>query len=323
MTNEQKTIIVVDDNNANLIACKNILKPHYVVYPTTSSEKMFELLEHFIPDLILLDVEMPGIDGYETVRRLKSNDAHMGIPIIFLSARSDTTSEMEGLNLGAIDYIHKPFFSALLLKRIELHLSMINYRKTLKERDGYIKKLIAHISKIEDESLKLLCDEFDLGSMLSNITGAINESARAKLRSIILSLKKDIPLSVVADELRLSLVIANLLLYALRFTGENEKIVLSVEKEEETDDEITFRFEIAANGMVVSGEPRKQLLASFEQLEGAVLPAFDDTEFAPAILKRIVELMNGRMWIEVEGDRGAKFLFTIRVKKGKAKAVKQ
>jgi len=146
--NEQKIIFVVDDNNGNLIACRNILKPYYEVYPAQSAEKMFELLEHIKPDLILLDVEMPDISGHEAVQKLKSNDNHKNIPIVFLSARNDSSSELEGFNLGALDYIHKPFLSHLLLRRIETHLSLITYRKILSE----IKNPINTLNKMLDEA---------------------------------------------------------------------------------------------------------------------------------------------------------------------------
>ena len=153
MADEQKVIVVVDDNNANLIACKNILKPHYSVYPAPSTERMFELLQNIKPDLILMDVEMPGLDGYEAARMLKGNEAFKEIPLIFLSARSDAKSEMEGFNLGAMDYIHKPFFSALLLKRIEIYLSLIDHKKTIAEQEKTIteqKETIAEQKKIID-----------------------------------------------------------------------------------------------------------------------------------------------------------------------------
>ena len=118
MTEKRKTIIVVDDNNTNLVACKKILKPFYEVYPVPSVSKMFKLMEHVTPDLILLDVEMPDTNGYEAATMLKSKDAFREIPIIFLTARNDPVSEKFGLNLGATDYISKPFVSEQLLKRI-------------------------------------------------------------------------------------------------------------------------------------------------------------------------------------------------------------
>jgi putative two-component system response regulator len=148
MPNKQKTIFVVDDNNGNLIACKNILKPYYEVYPAQSAEKMFGLLEKVIPDMILLDVEMPDTNGYDAVRKLKANDAYKNISIIFLSARNDSSSVMEGFNLGALDYINKPFFSNLLIRRIEMHFSLIAYRKIL----GEIKEPIYSINKMLDEA---------------------------------------------------------------------------------------------------------------------------------------------------------------------------
>ena len=119
MTLEQKKIIVVDDNSTNLTAYKKILKPFYDVYPVPSATKMFKLMEHLVPDMIILDVEMPDINGYEAVRMLRNNEAFKDILIIFLTARNDPVSEKLGLNLGAIDYIIKPVVSEQLLKRIE------------------------------------------------------------------------------------------------------------------------------------------------------------------------------------------------------------
>jgi response regulator RpfG family c-di-GMP phosphodiesterase len=142
MIKRRKIIFIVDDNNANLVSCKNILKPFYEVYPAPSAAKMFVLLQRVMPDLIMLDVEMPDINGYEAAQMLKDSDDSKGIPIIFLSAKSDPTSEMEGLNLGALDYIHKPFVSTLLLRRIETHLSLIEYRNELEERNSSIEKLL-------------------------------------------------------------------------------------------------------------------------------------------------------------------------------------
>ena len=135
MADKQPIIFVVDDNEANLTACKQILKSHYVVYPALSAAKMFDLLKHVKPEMILLDVEMPEMDGYEAITLLKENDALREIPVLFLSAREDAASEAEGINLGAVDFIRKPFGSVLLLKRIETQLSLVHYRKLLEENN--------------------------------------------------------------------------------------------------------------------------------------------------------------------------------------------
>ncbi|MCL2070226.1 MAG: response regulator [Treponema sp.] len=133
MTKKPRKIIVVDDNNANLTACKKILRPDYEVFPAPSAAKMFDLLENIKPDLILLDVDMEDVNGYEAAAKLKENASYSDIPFIFLSGRIDATSEMFGLNLGALDYIHKPFVSDLLLRRIETNLSLIESKKMLEE----------------------------------------------------------------------------------------------------------------------------------------------------------------------------------------------
>jgi len=188
MTKEQKIIIVVDDNDSNLTACKKILKPYYVVYPVPSAAKMFDLLEHIMPDLILLDVEMPDINGYEAARMLKNSETSRKIPIIFLTARNDAISEMEGLNLGALDYIHKPFVSALLLRRLEMHLSLIDYQKILEERNkskdmllsGIIQEVRAPLNAIIDMTSAPIEDHAELKDCL----GKVNTTTRQLLELI-------------------------------------------------------------------------------------------------------------------------------------------
>jgi len=147
MADEQKKIIAVDDIPENLAAIRNTLKDLYEVYPCPSALKMFELLEHVKPDLIMLDVGMPDMDGYEAIKRLKSDERFKEIPVIFLSAMNDEKSEMEGLNLGAVDYIHKPFVTPLLLQRIKIHLSMSEQQKTILDRNKEIEDFLKRISK--------------------------------------------------------------------------------------------------------------------------------------------------------------------------------
>jgi putative two-component system response regulator len=128
---DKKKIILVDDSLETLTLCKQMIKDVYDVYTVQSADRLFELLRHVTPDMFLLDVKMPGVDGYEIARLLKSSEAYSGIPIIFLTAMDDVQSEMEGLSIGAADYIHKPFVAALLLRRIETHLSLVDGKKEL------------------------------------------------------------------------------------------------------------------------------------------------------------------------------------------------
>jgi class 3 adenylate cyclase/ActR/RegA family two-component response regulator len=127
----KEAVFLVDDNPANLRAGKSALTESYNVYTAASAARMFGLLAEKKPSLILLDIDMPEMNGYEAIRRLKSNPATADIPVIFLTAKSDSGSELDGLSLGAVDYIAKPFAPPLLLKRIEVHLLIENQKKAL------------------------------------------------------------------------------------------------------------------------------------------------------------------------------------------------
>ena len=124
MNKTRRKIILVDDNLTNLDIGRKLLSELYQIIPAKSAEKMFEVLNKVIPDLILLDVEMPGMNGYETIKKLKADLRFADIPVIFLTAKSDDGSEHEGLSLGAVDYVYKPFTKALLQECIEAHLAV-------------------------------------------------------------------------------------------------------------------------------------------------------------------------------------------------------
>jgi len=124
METTRATVMIVDDNITNLKIAKNALADAFNVFTVPSAVKMFDMLERQRPDLILLDIDMPEMGGFEAIQRLKDNPETRDIPIIFLTGKSDPESELKGLSLGAIDYIPKPFVPGLLYKRVELHLTL-------------------------------------------------------------------------------------------------------------------------------------------------------------------------------------------------------
>jgi putative two-component system response regulator len=135
-------IMLVDDNLTNLKAGKEILKDKYTTYTVPSAEQMFELLADVRPDMILLDIEMPGMDGFEALKKLKNEPAYAEIPVIFLTAKSGENDEWEGLRLGAIDYISKPFSPSLLLLRIKNHLLMAEQNHQLKDLNNNLEEKV-------------------------------------------------------------------------------------------------------------------------------------------------------------------------------------
>ena len=181
----KKKILVVDDNQANLIACKKTLKDLYDVFPVPSTDKMFDILNHVIPDLILLDVEMPGTNGYEAIQILKGHDDHKDIPVIFLSAMDDSQSEIEGLSLGAVDYIHKPFVSALLIRRIQSHLAVIEGRKKLTSLNKFINELLTPKANEDKPNVEAAEEALKMLLAKGEILSRMGHSMRAPLNTII------------------------------------------------------------------------------------------------------------------------------------------
>lgn len=128
-------ILLVDDNPTNLKVLSDALRDQgWVTLVATDGESAIEQVEYAPPSLILLDVMMPGIDGFETCRRLKANPKTAGLPIIFMTALSDTVDKVKGLELGAVDYITKPFQYEEVLARVRLHLSLFNVSRSLEQK---------------------------------------------------------------------------------------------------------------------------------------------------------------------------------------------
>ncbi len=159
---KRQTIMLVDDNQANLNIGKNILKPYYEVYALPSSERLFKFLESVTPDLILLDIVMPGMNGFDVIRILKADARYTNIPVIFLTSRAEELDELEGLDLGAVDYVTKPFSAAILLKRIENHmlikkqrLELVHLNKSLAEM---VKARTAQIARLQNSIISSIAD---------------------------------------------------------------------------------------------------------------------------------------------------------------------
>ena len=135
-TTNKSVILIVDDTPTNLEMLFDFLgNSGFKVLIAEDGESAIERAEYAPPDLILLDVLMPGIDGFETCRRLKANELTKEIPVIFMTALSETVDKVRGLNLGAVDYVTKPLQHEEVLARINLHLSLQNLTKTLQEQN--------------------------------------------------------------------------------------------------------------------------------------------------------------------------------------------
>lgn len=149
---EKDVILIVDDTPTNLDVLLNLLEvAGFKVVIAEDGERAIALAEYAPPDLILLDVLMPGIDGFETCRRLKANVSTQDIPIIFLTAVSDNIDKVKGLNLGAVDYITKPLNHEEVLARVSTHVRLQNLTKRLTEQNERLEKEIQQRQQVEEE----------------------------------------------------------------------------------------------------------------------------------------------------------------------------
>ena len=131
----KKTVLLVDDAPANIQVVNSILKDIYKIRIATNGPKALELAKVAPPpDLVLLDVMMPEMDGYEVCRRLKSDPETREIPVIFLTGQTEVEDETRGFDVGAVDYIHKPFSPAVVKARVQTHLVLRGIREQLAQQ---------------------------------------------------------------------------------------------------------------------------------------------------------------------------------------------
>lgn len=124
----EKKILIIDDNSVNITALKSVFSKLYKVLAVNSGITALKLLEKQRPDLILLDIEMPEMNGREVLKVLKENSELSDIPVIFLTANQDEESEAEAFLLGAEDFLRKPMNEVIGLARVKMHLELSAYR---------------------------------------------------------------------------------------------------------------------------------------------------------------------------------------------------
>jgi putative two-component system response regulator len=166
-------ILVVDDTPDNLIMMSELLKDEYKVKVANNGEKALKISQSQTPpDLILLDIMMPVMDGYEVCRQLKANPQTQHIPVIFLTAKTDATDETKGLEIGAIDYITKPINPAILMARVKTHLDIKRMQDFLRNQNSFLEaeiiKRTREITAIQDVTIHAMAS---LAETRDNETG--------------------------------------------------------------------------------------------------------------------------------------------------------
>jgi putative two-component system response regulator len=181
-----KTIFIVDDDLTTLAVTEDALGDLYSVITLPSAEKLFHFLKKLIPDLILLDVMMPVMDGFAAIKKLKSHSAYADIPVIFLTGSDDVAVEADCFKLGAVDFIKKPYAELVLQRRVATHLNI----------DGLIREKTADLRRLQDSIISVLAN------MLENrdrITAGHTERTALYIKALISEMQER---GVYADEIR-------------------------------------------------------------------------------------------------------------------------
>lgn len=201
MKNMNNRILVVDDTPANIQALAAILKDKgYQISVATNGKQALEVLARVQPDLILLDVMMPEMDGFETCRQLKAAEQWRQIPVIFLTAKTDTTDIVKGFELGAVDYVAKPFNAHELLARVNTHLTIDELRRSLADKNvelarahelvrrafgRYVSEEVATSILQSPEGLELGGEEREVTILMSDLRGFTALAARLTPHEVI------------------------------------------------------------------------------------------------------------------------------------------
>jgi putative two-component system response regulator len=156
----QATVLAVDDTVTNIEVVKGVLSGQYLVQAALNGEVALKIIDKKKPDLILLDIMMPGLDGYEICRRLKASEETKDIPIIFLTAKSHEEDETKGLSLGAVDYITKPISPPILKERVKNHLMLKSIRDQLERQNEILEEKVQErtqqLSNLQDVTMVAL-----------------------------------------------------------------------------------------------------------------------------------------------------------------------
>jgi signal transduction histidine kinase len=389
---KRATILVVDDTPDNLALMSNLLMVDYKVKIANSGAKALRIAASDTPpDLILLDIMMPGMDGYQVCRQLKKDPGTRQIPVIFLTARAEREDEQLGLELGAVDYITKPISPPIVLARVKNHLALQSVAEFLRDQNSFLEaevgrrtdQLLAvrelalrnqqlkeamemkagvlanmghdlrtplnsvigfselvlgqsygpvndkqrefldairasgrrlllqvngmlELSRAESGGVELELGAFSLRGLLEAALAACREPASRGGVELRLTLAPELEGGIVADQRKLSQILAQLLSNAVRFTPAGGFVELSALGEGEL-----LEIGVADSGSGISTDDLPKLFQLFAPLDAAQTRNFAGTGLGLALARSLVELHGGRIWAEGRPGGGSSFRFTV------------
>lgn len=192
---DKRMVLMIDDDSMMLQKAYEILQEHFDVRQAKSAKQGYQLLARKQPDIILLDISMPDIDGYQALTEIRKMEKCEQIPVIFLTALEDAESEVKGISMGAVDYIHKPFVPEILLSRVKRHLENSLQTKSMAQSTDSTSVIEFDTKKLEEMKKVLTSTEFQVAQLVA--AGYDNQEISEKL-SISYSYAKQVVSKILA-----------------------------------------------------------------------------------------------------------------------------
>lgn len=220
-------ILVVDDTPDNLTLLSGLLKDSYKVKVATSGSKAFQIARLAPPDLILLDVMMPEMDGYELCRLMKKDGQLQDIPVIFLTAKGEAEEENRGFDAGAVDYIIKPISAQTLLARVKTHIALKQTNDFLKDKNEFLQREVSRrireVSRIQEASIMSMAA---LAEIRDTDTGNHIQRTKLYIEELAAQLSKAEPYSEVLNPNNIDLIVTSAPLHDIGKVGIPDHILL-------------------------------------------------------------------------------------------------
>jgi len=257
ITNGKQKILIVDDTPQNIAVLNELLRRNYAIHAATDGEKALKLARSEAPpDLILLDIMMPGMDGYEVCRRLKANEATRDIPVIFVTTRAEVRDETRGLELGAVDYLTKPVNPSIVQARVRTHLELRNAREHLKNQNLVLEE------KVKERTRELTITQLvtiqcmaSLAETRDNETGAHIKRTKAYVHALAGELRGNAKFTDILDNRTIDLFEESAPLHDIGKVGVPDRILLKPGKlTAEEFDEMKKHTTLGRDALVVAEE---------------------------------------------------------------------
>lgn len=362
------SILVVDDMATNRMLVRAALNhSEYNILEAKGGEEALQLLGVHPVDVVLLDVNMPGMNGFEVCKRIRQIEQMKLLPVIMLTSEEDTDSVVHGINSGATDYLTKPFQPNELMARLAaaaersrlsaelmiarraaesanqskssflatmsheirtpmnviIGLSHLCLQTKLDDtQSNYLEKInhaakslldiindVLDFSRIEAGKLELSKEDFDIRVCLARVDSLVGYLARDKGLGFKIDIANEVPCFLYGDAVRLGQILINLTGNAVKFT-EQGSVTIQVAANVLKPDSVELQFSIRDTGIGLNFEQIEHLFESYYQAENSTHRKYGGSGLGLVISRQLVELMQGRIWIESELGHGSVFHFT-------------